>query len=207
MSGVPSPVGYAVFDVGNVLIEWNPRFLFRKLISDPARLDWFMGHVWDDAWNIEMDRGQPFAEGIALLIARHPEWEAEIRAYDERWDETAPNAIAANVALLEELRSNGIPRYAITNFSAEKFAASQRRFPFLDTFDGLVVSAHERLVKPDPAIFRLFLERYGLAASRGVFIDDSERNIRAAEALEFRTVHVQPGVDVRAEMVRSGLIV
>jgi 2-haloacid dehalogenase len=204
---VPEPARYAVFDVGNVLIEWNPRFLFGKLIADPARLDWFMTHVWDDQLNLELDRGMPFAEGIALLVARHPAWAAEIRAYDERWDETAPREIAANVALLAELRSKRVPCYAITNFSTEKFAASRRRFPFLDTFDGLVVSAHERLVKPDPAIFRLFLERHGLAASEGVFIDDSERNIRAAEALEFRTVHVQPGVDVRAEIVRVGLIV
>lgn len=197
---------YAVFDVGNVLIEWNPRFLFETLISDPCRLDWFMANVWDGDLNLELDRGLPFAEGIARLVARHPNWETEIRAYDTRWDETAPRAIAANVGLLNELWTLGVPRYAITNFSREKFAATRLRFPFLDTFDGLVVSAHERLVKPDPAIFYVLLDRYGLEAGEGVFIDDSARNIEAAAALGFHTVHVQPGVDVRQAVERLGLI-
>ncbi|MEZ5926194.1 MAG: HAD family phosphatase [Hyphomicrobiaceae bacterium] len=203
---MPGQARYAVFDVGNVLIEWNPRFLFAKLIREPDRLDWFMRYVWDDELNLELDRGLPFAEGIARLVARHPDWEREIRAYDERWDETAPRAIEGNVALLEELRLKGVPRYAITNFSREKFAASRRRFPFLDTFDGLIVSAHEKLIKPDPTIFRLLLDRYSLSASNGVFIDDSARNIRAAADLGFHTVHVQPGCDVRTEVRSLGLL-
>lgn len=197
---------YAVFDVGNVLIEWSPRFLFEKLIADPERLDWFMANVWDGDLNLELDRGLPFAEGIARLVARHPKWEAEIRAYDTRWDETAPRAITANVALLDELRALGVPRYAITNFSREKFAATRVRFRFLDTFDGLVVSAHEKLVKPDPAIFHLLLDRYGLEPQEGIFIDDSARNVDAAARLGFHTVHVQPGVDVRQAVERLGLI-
>lgn len=206
MSGVRVRPRYAVFDVGNVLIEWNPRFLFEKLIADPGRLDWFMANVWDGELNLELDRGLPFAQGIARLVARHPDWEAEIRAYDERWDETAPRAIPEAVALLEELKSLGVPRYAITNFSREKFAATRLRFPFLDSFEGLVVSAHERLVKPDPAIFQLLLDRYGLAATDGVFIDDSARNVDAAARAGFHTVHVQPGVDVRATVQQFGLL-
>lgn len=203
---MPEAARYAVFDVGNVLIAWNPRFLFAKLIPDPDRLDWFMVNVWDDAWNLEMDRGRPFADGIEMLVRRHPGWEAEIRAYDERWDETAPYAIRDNVAALDELKEKGVSCFAITNFSAEKFETSRRRFSFLDTFDGLIVSAHERLVKPDPAIFRLLLERYGLQAGEGIFIDDSERNIRAAEALGFQTVHVRPDTDVRAALAGAGLL-
>jgi HAD superfamily hydrolase (TIGR01509 family) len=206
MTVVPDAIRYAVFDVGNVLIAWNPRFLFQKLIAEPERLEWFMTNVWDNQWNLEMDRGRPFAEGIALLVAKHPEWAAEIRAYDERWDETAPYAIAANVALLAELKSHGVPRYAITNFSAEKFAVSLRRYPFLSTFEGAIVSAHERIVKPDPAIYKLLLDRYSLVAGEGVFIDDSEKNVHAAEAIGFKSVHVVPGIDVRAEVVRLGLL-
>ena len=197
---------YAVFDVGNVLIEWDPRFLYEKVISDPARLDYFMTNVWDSAVNLEMDRGLPFAEGIALLVARHPQWEAEIRAFDVRWEETIPREISANTRVLAELRTRRLPNFAITNFSSEKFALSRRRFPFLDGFDGLIVSAHEKLVKPDPAIFRLFLDRYGLEASEGVFIDDSEKNVRAAEALGFHVLHVGPGTDVREGLIRLGLL-
>ncbi len=197
---------YAVFDVGNVLIEWNPRFLYEKVIPEPKRLDWFMANVWDGTLNLELDRGLAFADGIARLVARHPDWEAEIRAFDERWDETAPRAIGANVEVLAELRARGVPRYSITNFSAEKFAQTRERFPFLDTFDGLIVSAHERLVKPDPAIYQLLLSRYGLSANEGVFIDDSETNIRAAEAVGFCTVHVRPDTDLRAGLRSLGLL-
>ena len=199
-------VRYAVFDVGNVLIEWNPRFLFEKLIADPERLDWFMANVWDDKWNLDLDRGMPFADGIALLIARYPDWADVIRAYDERWDETAPRTIAANVEVLDELAARGVPRYAITNYSTEKFAASRKRFPFLDTFDGLIVSAHEKLVKPDPAIFQLLLDRYRLVAAEGVFIDDNMKNISAAKALGFHTIHIRPDSDLRAALTRLGLL-
>lgn len=197
---------YAVFDVGNVLIEWNPRFLYEKVIADPKRLDWFMGNVWDGALNLELDRGLPFAEGIARLVARHPDWENEIRAFDERWDETAPRAIAANVEVLAELRAKSVPCYSITNFSNEKFALTRKRFPFLDTFDGLIVSAHEKLVKPDPAIYQLLLSRYGLSANEGVFIDDSETNVRAAESVGFHTVHVRPDNDLRAALAALSLL-
>lgn len=199
-------VRYAVFDVGNVLIGWNPRFLYSKLIADPERLEHFMAHVWDGAVNLEMDRGLPFAEGIAQLVARHPDWENEIRAFDERWDETVSGEIGSNVSVLSELQSRGVPCYSITNFSAEKYAASRKRFPFLDTFDGLIVSAHERLVKPDPAIYQRLLDRYGLTAVEGVFIDDSEMNVRAAEALGFHTVHVRPDTDLRAALATLGLL-
>ncbi len=199
-------VRYAVFDVGNVLIEWNLRFLYQKVIPDPERLAWFMTHVWDGALNLELDRGLPFADGIARLVARHPDWETEIRAFDERWDETAPRTIAANVKVLAELRATGVPRYSITNFSAEKFAQTRKRFPFLDTFDGLIVSADVRLVKPDAAIYQLLLDRHGLVANEGVFIDDSEPNIRAATLLGFHTVHVRPGTDLRAALQTLGLL-
>ena len=152
-----------------------------------------------------MDRGLPFAEGIATLLARHPDWEKEIRAFDERWEETAPRAINSNVEVLAELRAKNVPRYSITNFSAEKFALTRKRFPFLDTFDGLIVSAQEKLVKPDPAIYRLLLSRYELSANEGVFIDDSLPNVRAAEALGFHAVHVRPDTDLRVALAALGL--
>ena len=194
-----------VFDVGNVLIRWDPRLLYRDLIPDPERLDWFMQNVCTAAWNIEQDRGRSWEEAVALLVAEHPEWEREIRAYDERWHETVPGIIEDSVATLKELQARGDKVYAITNFSREKWAESLIRFPFLQSFDGVVVSAHERLIKPDPAIFRVLLERYGLAAGDCIFVDDSAKNIAAADGIGMRTVHFVEPIDLRAALRERGL--
>jgi 2-haloacid dehalogenase len=172
-----------VFDVGNVLLRWDPRFLYRQIFADEARLEWFLSQVWSPEWNLARDRGDSFQDGIADLVAQHPELAAEIRAFDERWQETVPYAIEGSVALLRESQEAGVPTYAITNFSREKFGPTKERFPFLDSFSGTVVSAHERLVKPDPEIYRLFLTRYALPAEACVFIDDSLANVEGARAV------------------------
>ena len=195
-----------VFDVGNVLLRWDPRNLYRKLFADPGRMEWFLTHVCDPAWNLEQDRGRSFAEGTALLLARFPEWAAEIRAYDERWEEMLDGPIAENVALLERLRAAGERVYAITNFEGEKWAVAQRLYPFLRGFDGLIVSGEERLVKPDPAIYRLLLDRHGLDAAECVFIDDSERNVLGARHVGMHAIHYTPGTDLAAELARLGTV-
>lgn len=194
-----------VFDVGNVLIRWDPRLLYQDLIPEPERLDWFMQNVCTAAWNIEQDRGRSWEEAVALLVAEHPEWEREIRAYDERWHETVPGKIDDSVAVLEELKARGDKVYAITNFSREKWAESLIRFPFLQSFDGVIVSAHERLIKPDRAIFQVLLDRYGLAAGDCIFVDDSAKNIAAAQDIGMQTVHFVEPIDLRAALRERGL--
>jgi 2-haloacid dehalogenase len=194
-----------VFDVGNVLIRWDPRHLYRRLIPDEARMDWFMQNVCTGAWNIEQDRGRSWADGVAELVARHPDWEHEIRAYDAHWHETVPGVIEDSVAVLAELKARGDKVYAITNFSREKWAESLIRFPFLDTFDGTIVSAHERLLKPEPAIFQTLLERYGLAAGDCIFVDDSEKNVKGARAVGMQAVHFVEPIDLRAELRALGV--
>lgn len=194
-----------VFDVGNVLIRWDPRFLYAKLFPDPERMRWFMTHVVTAAWNLELDRGRPYAEAVADLVQQHPEWEAEIRAYDLRWHEMVSGEIAENVAMLEALRRHGVPDYAITNYSREKWAESLVRFPFLGGFRDVVVSGHELVVKPDPAIYRILLERNGLSPGDCVFIDDSAANIQAARQLGFATVHYGPDVNLTRELGRHGV--
>jgi 2-haloacid dehalogenase len=199
------PPRVVVFDVGNVLIRWNPRNLYRKLFEDDERLEWFLAHVCDDAWNVEQDRGRSWADAVTERIARHPEWASHIRAFDERWQEMIAGPIEHNVVVLQRLRAAGVPTYAITNFSREKFAETCERFPFLGGFDGVVVSAHEGLLKPDPAIFRLFLARYGLAGGSCVFIDDSDDNVRGARAAGMRAIRFVEGLDLATALRGLGL--
>lgn len=196
-----------VFDVGNVLIRWDPRLLYRQFFAERAKMDWFMQNVCTAAWNLEQDRGRPWAEAVAELVARHPEWEREIKAYDERWHETVPGAIEDSVSVLEELKGKGEPVYAITNFSHEKWAECLIRFPFLQSFDGVVVSAHERLLKPDPAIYRVLLERYGLQAEDCIFVDDSEKNVKGARSVGMQGLHFVEPIDLRGELRGFGAAV
>jgi 2-haloacid dehalogenase len=195
-----------VFDIGNVLLRWDPRNLFRKLFADDAAgMEWFLAHVCDSAWNLEQDRGRSFAAAVTERVAEFPEWEAQIRAYDERWPETLDGVIEPNLALLRRLRAAQVPCYAITNYSREKFALTRTLHPFLDEFDGIVVSGEVGLVKPDPRIFHLLLERHGLAAEACVFIDDSAINVAGAEAIGMRAIHFTEGDDLAAALRGLGL--
>jgi 2-haloacid dehalogenase len=203
--GAHAMVKAVVFDVGNVLIRWDPTLLYRQLFPDPAEMQWFMENVCTAAWNLELDRGRSYAEAIASLVAEYPLHAHAIRAYDTRWQEMVPGAITENVALLERLRARGVPDYAITNFSREKWADSLVRFPFLGGFRKAFVSGHERVVKPDPKIFRLLLDRQSLDPKDCVFIDDAAANVASAEALGFATVHYDPSVDLAAALGKLGL--
>ncbi len=170
-----------VFDIGHVLIEWDPRNLYREIFEGYEDLmEHFLDNVCTPAWNLEQDRGRPWEEAVALLTAEHPDCAELIRAYHERWEEMVPGPVAGTPDILLELKKRKTPLYSITNFSADKLALTRRRFDFLNVFDGVVVSGEERLVKPDPAIFRLLLDRYGLAASDCFFIDDNAANVEAA---------------------------
>lgn len=178
-----------VFDIGNVLIEWDPRFLYRKIFADEAEMEWFLGHVCTSTWNLEQDRGRTMADAVAWLVARYPAYEAAIRAFDTRWLETVSGPIPGSVDLLARARTTGIPDYAITNFSHEKFPIAKAHFPFLEGFRGTIVSGEEKLLKPEPEIYRLFLDRYGLEAADCVFIDDSSANVEGARAVGMHAVH------------------
>jgi 2-haloacid dehalogenase len=193
-----------VFDVGNVLLRWDPRHLYRKIFDDETRMEWFLSNVCTSAWNIEQDRGRDWDEAVALLVERHPDHETPIRAFYERWHETVSGVFEDNVAVLERLRRAGVPTYCITNFSGAKFREARERYPFLAGFDGAIVSGDERLLKPDPAIYRLLLSRYGLAAEDCVFVDDSAANVEGARAVGMRAVHYVDPMDLAAELRRHG---
>jgi 2-haloacid dehalogenase len=178
-----------VFDIGNVLLRWDPRFLYRKIFVDEERMEWFLAHVCSSDWNMEQDRGRSFAEAIREAALRYPGYAAEIAAYDDRWQETLPHAIDGSVAILESLAARSAALYAITNWNGEKFRETRGRFGFLGHFRDIVVSGDERMVKPDPAIYRLLLDRNGLEAGDCLFIDDSAANVAGAEAVGMKAHH------------------
>jgi len=199
------PVTAVVFDVGNVLIRWDPRLLFEKLIGDEGALDHFLAQVCSPDWNLEQDRGRSWDEAIRERVALFPEHEALIRAYDARWQEMVPGPIEGSVRLLESLIDGGVPVYAITNFSTAKFLEARERFPFLKRFRDVVVSGEVRLVKPDPAIYRLLLDRQGLDPAATLFIDDSAANVAGAQAVGLRTHLFRNPDALRADLAGLGL--
>ena len=171
-----------VFDLGGVLIDWDPRYLYRKLFDgDELAMERFLDEVCSPAWNSAQDGGRSFAEGCALLKASYPSQVALIDAYFARWPEMLGGPIAGSVELLQELVQAGIPLYALSNWSAETFIHAERRYDFLRYFRGIVVSGREGLLKPQAAIYRLLLERYRLVAERTLFIDDRQENVRGAQ--------------------------
>lgn len=195
-----------VYDLGGVLIDWNPRHLYRKLIEDEAVMEWFLAEVCHTAWNEEQDRGRSFAEAIEEAAARHPEYRPLIAAYFERWDEMIPGEIEGSVAILEELKNAGHELHALTNWSAETFPHACRRFAFLEWFESILVSADVGLIKPDPAIFRLLLERIGRTAGECVYIDDNPKNVASAAALGFDAIVFEGAAPLREALGRRGLL-
>jgi len=195
-----------VFDLGGVLIDWDPRYLYRKLLADEAAVEEFLATVCTPEWNTEQDRGRPFAEGVAELVERHPVHAAAITAYHERWTEMLGGDIAGTVELLAELRDTGVPLYALTNWSAETFGIARERYQFLEWFDGVLVSGEERMIKPEPAIFRLLLDRFGLDPGAAFYVDDSPANVAAASELGFDAVRFTGPEQLRRDLEARGLL-
>lgn len=194
-----------VFDLGNVFVEWDPMRLFRKLFPSEAEARWFHDNVCTLDWNLEFDAGELYREGVAKLITRHPRYWREIQAYDSRWIEAFGDFIAGTHDIHDELITAGLRSYAITNFSWEKWITCLPIWPFLEKFDGVVVSGLERIVKPDPRIFRLFCERFGYAPQQCVFVDDSEANVAAARRTGMAAIHFTSPGQLRADLIRLGL--
>ncbi|TYC49190.1 HAD family phosphatase [Rhodobacterales bacterium] len=202
-----TPITTVVFDIGNVLIEWNPEYLYRDLIPDDTARQDFLENVCSAEWNLQQDLGRPWAEATEALIGEHPDKAEMIAAYSDRWHDMVPGEIPGTPALLAELKDRGVPLFAITNFSGEKFAEAQARFPFLKTsFLDIVVSGDERLVKPDPEIFRILFTRQNLDPRECIFVDDSKANIETAAALGMTVHHFSEAGPFRQDLVAHGLL-
>ncbi len=195
-----------VFDVGKVLFEWDLRHLFAKLIDDADELDWFLNTIVTPEWHFQADAGRPLADMVAERSAEFPDYSALIRAYSLRFNETIPGPVAGSLEIVDELAARGVPLFAITNFGAEFWDRFRPTQPVFDHFCDIVVSGVERLVKPDPAIYALALNRFGLAPGAGIFIDDNHANVMAARENGFAAHHfIEAGI-LRDELEALGLL-
>jgi len=196
-----------VFDFGGVLLNWNPRHLYRKLFAgDEAAMEAFLANVCTSEWNERQDAGRSFADAVAALMPRHADQAELIAAFGQRFDEMIAGPIDGTVAILAELRRAGVACYGLTNFSAETFRPQRQRFEFLAWFDGIVVSGEEGVIKPDPRIFRILLERYRIVPEEAVFIDDNPANAAAAAALGIHGIHFRSPELLRRELESLGLL-
>ncbi len=196
-----------IFDLGGVLIDWNPRHLYRKLFpGDEAAMERFLGEICTMEWHLQHDAGRPFAETCAELKLRHPGHDALIDAFAARHDEMTAGAIPETVALLERLAAGGVPLYAITNYPAETFPIAQKKFPFLALFRDVAVSGRERILKPDAELFRILFRRNNIVPEQAIFIDDSIKNVDAARALGLHAIHFGSPDQLEQEMAQLGVL-
>ncbi|MEM9836553.1 MAG: HAD-IA family hydrolase [Bacteroidota bacterium] len=203
-----------IFDLGNVLIRWNPRLLYYKVFPTAAEADWFVDNIVDLDWNEEQDRGRPIAVATEELVQQHPKWEAEIRMYYDRFEEHFPGAIEENVALLRRLQSSKDPQsqpakyrlLALTNWSAELFPWARKTYDFLDLFEDIMVSGEVKMKKPDPEIYELLRTTYDLGDFSGcVFIDDSLRNSVSARKCGLDTIRFEHPTQLVQELRARGV--
>ncbi len=194
-----------VFDLGDVLIPWNPRRLYRKLFPDEASMEKFLAEVCTMEWNNEQDRGRTIEEGTSLLIAAHPQCEGLIRAFYERWTEMLDVVVEGSVRLLRDLKQKGYHVFALTNWSAETFEEARHLYPVLDEFEGILVSGQESIVKPDAAIYRLLCQRYSIVPECAVFIDDNPVNVDGARAIGMKAIRFRNPDQARQELKALGI--
>jgi 2-haloacid dehalogenase len=195
-----------VFDLGGVLIDWNPRHLYRKLCSDDRAIEEFLVEVDFHGWNAAMDRGTPMADGVKQLRREFPHRAEWIDAWMHRWRESLLGPIPGTVAILEELRAAGFSLLALSNWAADTFAAVRDEYPFLRHFEHIVLSGEERVIKPDPEIFRRLLARSGRRADECLFIDDAAANVAAAQSLGFDAIQFRSPNELRRELARRRIL-
>lgn len=197
-----------IFDFGGVLMDWNPRYFFKDYFNDDEKMEFFLKNVAVDDWNAEQDRGRTLKEGTEILIEKYPDWEKEVRAYYDNWTTMLRSDIPKNVEVLRKLADTDYELFGLTNWSHETFPYALANYDFFELFKGkIVVSGEEKLIKPDPKIWELLLERYSIKAEESVFIDDNAKNIEAAKTLGFITVHVTEETDLQTELEKLGIVI
>lgn len=195
-----------VFDFGGVLIDWDPRRVYRHLLPDTAAIEHFLATVCTPEWNVKQDAGRPIAEAEAELIARFPDKAHLIRAYYAGHEVAVGGAVQGTVDILERLHARNVPLYGLTNWSGETFPRSRWRFAFMERFRHIVVSGDERTIKPEPAIYRTMLQHIAAPAEQCLFVDDSQKNVDGAKAVGMHAVHFQSPAKLEADLKAFGLL-
>lgn len=194
-----------VFDFGGVLVDWNPRYLYDKYFGDEQQAQWFLDNICLYSWNLQMDGGKPFAEGVAELQAEHPEWAEAIGIYHTRWVEMMGGEVEGTADVLRRLKAKGYGIYGLTNWSAETFPLIRDTYPVFGEFDGIVVSGEEHLLKPNAAIYHCLLERYNLQPEESIFIDDNADNVAAAKAVGMESVRFADAATLVQQLAEYGI--
>ncbi len=195
-----------VFDVGKVLFEWDLRYLFAKLIADKDALEFFVTHVVTPEWHFQHDAGRALDDMVAERIAEFPEYATLIAAYVPRFNETIPGPVTGSLEIVQELAESGVPLFAITNFGAELWEGFRPTQQIFDLFQDIIVSGVEKLAKPDPAIYALALQRFGIKPGQAIFIDDNHANVISARETGFAAHHFRDAASLRAELVALNLL-
>lgn len=190
-----------IFDLGGVLIDWNPDYVYRTIFNDETKMRKFYNEICTSDWNEEQDAGRTLKEATEELVARFPHEEGNIRSYYDRWEEMLKGEIPSTVAVLEKLRNNKQHKlYALTNWSAETFPVALRRFEFLQWFDGRLVSGEEKMRKPFKEIYELLLRRFEIDPLTAVYIDDNERNLSAPREMGIHSIHFKDATQLEEEL-------
>jgi 2-haloacid dehalogenase len=196
-----------IFDLGAVLIDWNPHYMYRTIFNDEEEMKKFLATVTTSDWNEEQDAGRSLQEGTEILVKQFPEHEDNIRAFYTRWDEMLGDAFHDTVEIFKELKESGKYKiYALTNWSAETFPVALERFEFLHWFDGIVVSGAEKMRKPAPEFYQILLDRHEVNAAEALFIDDNYRNILAAEKLGINSIHFTSASALKEKLIELGVL-
>ncbi len=204
---LPTRIRAIVFDFGGVLIDWNPRYLYRKLFpGNDTAMESFLAEIGFTEWNQQQDAGRAFSLAVTELVKRFPSYADLIQAYDERWEESIAGPLQGTVDLLLPLQQAGLELHGLSNWSSEKFAAVRTKYSFFQLFATILLSGDVKLIKPDPRIFEALLARIGRSASECLFIDDSEENISTARSLGFETIRFESPEQLRRELQHRGLL-
>lgn len=196
-----------IFDLGGVLIDWNPRYVYRSIFRTEAAMEHFLGRVCTSKWNEKQDEGRLFAEATDLLSSEFPEYKSEISSYYGRWEDMLGDALHDTVSILSGLKnSNKYRLYALTNWSAESFPVALGRFEFLSWFDDILVSGREKLIKPDPAIYDLMISRFDIRREGAVFIDDNQANVEGARKTGIDAIHFRSPAGLADELAAFGIL-
>ena len=200
-----SKIQNIIFDFGGVLIDWNPIYLYSKVFDNESDMNYFLENICTPQWNIQQDAGRPLDEATKLLQQEHPEYKELIGYYYSRWEEMLGGVIEPSERVLRMLKPH-YPIYGLTNWSAETIPIAYEKYDFFDLLDGIVVSGDEKLIKPDPKIYHVLLDRYNLKADESLFIDDNIQNVQAAEKIGFHTIHFTENINLEEEVKERGLL-